>query len=700
LNKAKEEAQKAKEAGQEVKDPELEGENSILFTYDKLTKTRTFSGSFTVIAAQNNSNNVVATVEVEDNAGNRYSKAITLKIDVTKPKISVSYDNNDGDVTFADGTTGAFFKDARTATIVVTERNFDPSRFVLNVTNTDGVIPTLSGWTTNAAGGNGDGTTHTATITYAADGDYTFECSLIDQAGNHNEAVEFGNSLAPQKFTVDRTAPVITITYDNNNARNGNYYKDMRSATVTIEEHNFETSRIRVSMTATDDGTPVALPQVSNWANYGDRHVAVINFSSDALYSLDVDYADKAGNASADMEPHRFYVDKTMPVLKIEGIVDESANNASGNIGFVMTATDVNFDEFKPTVKATLRDGEGFVVKELKVGTTGDVKNGKTYTVKNLEADGIYRVECVLTDKAGNEYVQVLLTNKNGKEYAESRKAGDALVTFSVNRQGSTYELSDKTKALVEKYYVRNVTEDVVLIEVNADPLTDKKVTVNGRELTAGTDYVVTESGGKGKWYRYEYTLKKTLFEGEGEYVIVCSSKDKANNDAFNDVKGVNAKFVVDRTAPVVTISGLSDTGRYQTESQTVTIVPTDDGGALKSVTVSLVGRDGSVISDLLKLEGEALEKMLEQGNGMLNFQVPEGLYQNVKIKAEDMAGSDEEDPNTYDQTIVNVSVTPNGFLIFWANRPLRYGIIGGLAAFAALFIFLLVWKRKKEQKR
>ena len=74
--------------------------------------------------------------------------------------------------------------------------------------------------------------------------------------------------------------------------------------------------------------------------------------------------------------------------------------------------------------------------------------------------------------------------------------------------------------------------------------------------------------------------------------------------------------------------------------------------------------------------------------------------YQNVKIKAEDMAGSDEEDPNTYDQTIMNVSVTPNGFLIFWANRPLRYGIIGGLAAFAALFIFLLVRKRKKEQKR
>lgn len=679
-----------------AEDPE---KTSKLLTYEELLKTQGYRGGFTVSSKNNNSNDVRINVYAEDNAGNTYSRSETIKIDVSEPVIRVTYDNNDGDVTFADGMTDAYFNNVRTATINIAERNFEASRVTVNVINSDGVIPALSGWTTIPGPGNGDGTQHVATITYAADGDYQFEITCSDMATNKDKGTDYASSLAPQKFTIDRTVPVINVTYDNNSAQNGNYYKDMRTATVTIDEHNFETSRIRVMMTANNDGNAVPLPAVSNWTNNGDRHVALITFRDDAQYTLDVDYEDKARNASADMEMQRFYVDTVLPELKIEGIADESANSTSGNIGFLITATDVNFDSFEPVLKAVVREGNGFATKTLTVGSFENVKNGKTFRVENLEEDGIYRITCTLADKAGNEYDQVILTKKGGSEYVEGRKAGDALVTFSVNREGSAYELDESTKALTEKYYVRNVSNDVRVIEINADPLKSRKVTVNGRELTEGTDYEVTESGGSGKWYRYEYALKKSLFEGEGEYVVVCSSKDKADNDAFNDVKGVNAKFVVDRTPPVVAVTGLSDSGRYQTENQRVTIVPTDDGGALKSVTVSLVGRDGSVIKDLLKLEGEALETLLEQNGGMLNFEVPEGLYQNVKIVAKDMAGDDEEEANTYDQTIAGVSVTPSGFLIFWANRPLRYGVIGGIGALAALMVFLLVWKRKKGRR-
>lgn len=665
---------------------------------EQLLQAWSSANAFTVNSTLNNSNNVEIRVRATDNAGNISSKSEFIKIDVTKPSISVTYDNNDGDVIFGGEATGAFFRDVRTATIVITERNFDPSQVTVHVTNTDGVIPTLSGWSSSGAGGNGDGTTHTATITYAADGDYTFEVSCTDMAGNANEEVNYGNSLAPQKFTIDRTLPVITITYDNNDARNGNYYKAMRTATVTIDEHNFETSRIKIALTATNDGAAIALPAVSGWTSYGDRHVAVIAFKDDALYSFDVDYEDKAGNASADMEPHVFYVDTTVPVLKIENVTDESANSQPGNIGFVITATDVNFDEFEPVITATIRNGKDFVTKKLEVGAYADVKNGKTFTVTNLDEDGIYRIECHLVDKAGNAYDQVILTRKGGAEYAERRAEGDALITFSVNRNGSTFEVDEKTQAVLDRFYLRNVEDDVVFYEVNADPLKEFGVTLNGRVLEQGKDYRVEESGGNGKWYRYTYVIDKRLFEGEGEYVIVSSSRDKAENDAFSDVKGASIRFVVDRTPPVVTVTGLSDSGRYQTENQTVTIVPTDDGGALKSLTVSLVGNDGAVIRDLLKLEGEALLAALESGNGMLTFQVPEGLYQNIKIVAKDQAGEGEES-NTFDQTIRNVSVTSSGFLIFWANRPLRWGVIGGFGAFLFLLILLIVRKKKKEQR-
>lgn len=51
---------------------------------------------------------------------------------------------------------------------------------------------------------------------------------------------------------MDKTAPTITVSYDNNSARNGNYYKADRTATVTIIEHNFDVNRVNVSFSAGD----------------------------------------------------------------------------------------------------------------------------------------------------------------------------------------------------------------------------------------------------------------------------------------------------------------------------------------------------------------------------------------------------------------------------------------------------------------
>ena len=47
---------------------------------------------------------------------------------------------------------------------------------------------------------------------------------------------------------------------DSNSASNGNYYNNKRTATVTITEHNLDTSRIALSMTAQDAGKSVAAP--------------------------------------------------------------------------------------------------------------------------------------------------------------------------------------------------------------------------------------------------------------------------------------------------------------------------------------------------------------------------------------------------------------------------------------------------------
>ncbi len=666
------------------------------FDADNLIKA--WNGKINISANEFNSNNVIVEITAVDNAGNvrtTRTNAGDIKIDITAPKIEITYDNNDGDTSFDES---IYFGEDRIATIVVTERNFDPALFEAVIKNTDGYIPVIGKWTTVNAGGNGDNTTHTAQIIFDRDGDYTLSISCVDEALNQNTDVDSNTGLAPWAFTIDKTAPVVNVTYDNNNALNDNYYKAQRIATITVIEHNFETSRINISLKATDNGIESAIPVVSNWTSDGDVHTATIVYSADSLYVFDFDYTDKAGNQIADFEEQSFYVDKTNPVLSIEKIVDESANNNEGNIGFVITATDTNFDIFTPVLTAVVKKGNEFETKQLEIGKVTDIDNGKVFTVTNIEEDGIYRITCTVVDKAGNAYSQVTLEKADGSKYVEKRSEKDTLVTFSINREGSAFEIDDSTDSLINQYYVQNVKDDIVIVEVNADELKEHTVILNGKTLVQGTDYTVNEDGGSGNWKKYTYTVNKDLFGDEGEYKIVVSSKDKADNNAFSDVKNASVEFVVDRTAPVVTVSGIANNGRYQTESQLVTLIPTDDGGALKTLVVNMVDEDGVVINKVLRLTGKELTEELEKNGGKITFTLSEGLYQNVQIICADYAADGvDEVANVYNTTIENISVSSNVFMIFWANKPLRWGTIGGICA--ALIALVIVLIKKKKHK-
>lgn len=166
-----------------------------------------------------------------------------------------------------------------------------------------------------------------------------------------------------------------------------------RVATIVINEHNFEASRVNATITATDDGQTIAAPVISGWSSSGDTHTATVSYSADALYTFDIAYSDKAGNAMADVAEQSFYVDKTMPSVSITEIVDQSANNAD-TIGFVITATDTNFDVFTPELTAVVQTENGFTTTELNVASISEITNGQVYTVENLETNGIYSIKC------------------------------------------------------------------------------------------------------------------------------------------------------------------------------------------------------------------------------------------------------------------------------------------------------------------
>jgi len=645
-----------------------------VFDADKLVSS--WSGKITIDSEKFNSNNVVVEVIAVDNAGNERkttTKVGDIQIDITAPTIVVSYDNNSAD-------SETFFKDDRTATVVITERNFNAKDVVVTIKNTDGVVPTISDFTKSAGTGNGDDTTWTATIKYTADGDYEFDIAYTDLAENACAGETFAEgTVASNAFTIDHTIPVIQVTYDNNDALNGNYYKAYRTATVVITEHNFNAERVTITHTATDDGAETTKPTISGWKTDGDKHTATIYYGKDAKYTFDIAVNDKAGNASADYTEETFFVDTTMPTLEITGVADQSANN--GDVIPVVSYSDTNYDADKVTI--TL-NGANRKSVELD-GSYADIHNGRTFTFKNFAKeqaiDDIYTLTATLTDKAGNT------TEKT--------------ITFSVNRFGSTYALSEDAEKLNGTYVKEPV--DVVITETNADELSNIKVTLfkdgETKVLAEGTDYKIDVAGGNGQWYHYTYTIFAKNFDADGVYSLTVESDDKAGNEAKNDqdTKDKAINFGVDSTLPIINIENLESKTTYALDNMTVTM-SVKDNLKLTKVIVELDGAEYKTWS------AEELEEIIKNG-GNFSFDIAGDSTDahNLVVYAIDAAGNGEKISDTElpanAEEVEDFYVTTNLWVRYYTNKPLFFGSIAGVIVLAGLIVFLVVYKKKKNEK-
>ena len=620
---------------------------------------------FTVDAKKNNSNDVRILLTAEDNAGNVTSMEYSIKIDITKPIINIKYDNNAAD-------SGTFFRESRRAIVTVTERNLDTAAVQVSIKNTDGTIPTISKWSKTDGNGNMDNTQWEATIEYTAEGDYTFAIACTDQAGNPNEPVYYADgTVAPTAFTIDKTRPTISVTYDNNSALNGNYYNANRTATVVVTEHNFDASRVNITLRATDDGADIALPTVSGWISSGDRHTATIAYQRDGLYTFDIDVTDKAGNTSADFTEQTFYVDTTAPTLEITGVADRSANN--GDIIPVVSYSDTNYDDAQVNITLTGAMRKGVALD----GSYADQHNGKVFTFKNFakekEVDDIYTLAATLTDKAGNTTEKTIL--------------------FSANRFGSTYALSAATEQLNGSYV--QTPQDVVVTETNPDALQNIRITIFKNNQTIilqeGTDYRIEVRGGNGQWYEYIYTVLAKNFADDGVYRLTFYSEDAAGNIAENtlDTKKQEIGFGVDKTKPNMVVTNLESDTTYPLENLTVSL-SAGDNLLLQSVVVYL--DDYSKAYKTWTAE-EVAAIVADQGE--FTFDIPgdsTGAHQ-VKIVCTDAAGNEQT------EEITNFYVTTNLFVRYYNNKPLFFGSIAAVVVIAGVVIALAAGKKKKNDK-
>ena len=502
-------------------------------------------------------------------------------------------------------------------------------------------------------------------------------------------------------IVVDNITPTSKITYNApvQTANGISYYDGDINATIVVTEANFDAKDVVVTVTKDGENFPVNV----SWRDDSvDTHTGTFTLTKDGDYIVSVQYKDKSGNQMTSYKSNELTLDATKPTIKVSNIKANSANKDE-KYGFVITVNDTNLDasSLKPVLKAVVQKEEGvYVTVDIDLGNAKTVVNGQTYTytVEDLPDDGLYTLTCSVKDMSSNGMSQIVLDDSESYDQ----------VQFSINRNGSAFGYGNKfSEELVGQYYIYSVDEDVVIVEVNVDPIEEYKVTLNGKELVEGTDYTTIQTSKDGEWSKRTYTIKKALFESEGEYSIIVSSTDKADTTAFSDVKNLSLAFVVDQTKPVLTITGLEAGGRYQTDAQTVTLIPTDEGGRLNSLTVLVMDSNGNPLKDdagadisvRFEMAGEELLKHLEENDGKVTFTIPEGLNNQVKIICNDCAVNAEDLTNEYNELFERVTVSQNQFVIFYANTPLFVGTIAGVLAVAGLIVFLIKRKGNKKSK-
>lgn len=604
------------------------------------------------LTVSNNSNDIKVWVKLTDRAGNTSKKSIQFSIDKTAPKIQVTYDNNSYDRQFTKGK--KYYKAARTATVTVTERNFVAKEVVSSIQNAYGKAPKIGKWTKHYNRENPDETTYTTKLSYRADGDYTFDIACTDRAGN--KAANFKTD----KFVVDKTAPVIKVTYNNNAAQNGSYYNKARTATITITEKNFETSRIKMNGSARKSGKGITFPGAGRWSTKGDIHTATIHYSADGDYTFDIAYTDKAGNQANKYSTDKFTVDQTKPKLTISGVANESANK--GKVVPVVSWSDINLSgNASMTLTAYNRKGQ----VQYK-GTYSNVSNGKKFTFADFEhkkeIDDIYTLAASVKDKAGNVTKQT--------------------IRFSINRFGSVYTLAKDVKSIEGSYM--NKEKNIVITETNVDQLDMKKVRVKvvkdgtAKNLVPNQDFSIRKTGKDGTWSQYIYTIYAANFTDEGQYTITISSEDRAGNvnETTDESKGANLSFGVDKTAPVIVPVNIEDAITYAENGKKIVV----------DITDNLVLEKAEFY-----LNGEKVEAKVEKDG--YTFHIDQSNQkQNVKVVAFDAAG------NQTEKEVKDFYVTTNLLIRWYTNQVVFISTITGAAAlFLGLILFFFLKKKDRE---
>ncbi|MBQ7203384.1 MAG: hypothetical protein IJS03_05120 [Eubacterium sp.] len=649
-----------------------------------------------VITVKRDSNNIYLTTTMTDYSQNSTKlKSDTFSIDKTNPTVKVSYDNNSA-------SEGKYFKANRTATIKVTERNFDPSLF--NVMKNGKRVDVSWSPKTYSKSTNKEGTVYTAKLPFTTDGDYTLSVNGKDRVGRKAGVTYTG--VAPKAFTIDKTKPIVTVTYSSKaTPKNGNYYAASRTAKIVVKEHNWNPKDFEFTLKTNGRASKPTL----RWSNSGDTHTAT--YTCDSLtglnFKLDFTCKDKASNKAVfrstrrgnteDYPEEEFYVDRTAPTVRYEFNGNDTGNDTTSttndSLASSVSLSDTYYDYVNISVVGAVH---GVVEDQAKSSSTSyDIAS----IIENISTndqlkDDFYTIQVAAYDKAGN--------NTEITRY------------FAVNRNGSIFTLNSDATELVNDKFTNDKERltNLIIQERNVDPIKTGdsvlQLSMNGRVTTlTNKDYTVSYSGtrdGDG-YYKATYKLNPDIFKEDALYKIIVTTKDAAGNTSSNaDEKGKETgtkklpilAFTFDTTLPVIDTNLdeskagdkglLSSTYSIAANKFKVTFKLVDDGAGidLNSVSLNIGGKE-------VKLGDPDYEFEYDKKTGEYSF-ILRGTNENVIFNCVDKAG------NAANQLLFKkINVYSNPFARFFNNTPLFLGTLIGLVIIAIAIILIVSKRRKKD---
>lgn len=514
-------------------------------------------------------------------------------------------------------------------------------------------------------------------VQMTADGDYVVgTASIYDVIGGEGHS----SSADGEEFVVDTTAPKLNVSWNTEAAQNGKYYNAARTATITVEEHNFDPNLFKIEAPVSagngDEATPA---QIGGWTSNGDTHTATVTFPGQGVYTLSVSGEDLASNKSESYTSPEFVIDTIKPKIDIQNVVNRTAY--AGEVAPSAAVHDTN-----------LADGTTIEVSKISYPLSKDDPNPYAGAAINTSA----------TDKSVS-YLNPAKTKGNDGVYTLTVQAIDLAgnteseaVTWSVNRFGSTYVISDNTGKMLDQYLKSSKTTDVKVTEINPSGLDDNKTSVELTRDTKNTtlksgDNYTTDSDTSSGWSEYNYTVSKSNYDKDGAYRVLFHSEDAAGNSSENTMEGKNAKktgaaaeinFAVDDTAPIASFVDLASNGKYE-ESSHKAKVSFEDNLKLSKAQIKVNGKTVATFT-ADQLEKSPIREFTLDGSSS---------KQDVTVVAWDAAGNKSKELKA-----TGVLVTNDSFVLWMNNLPLMIGTIVAIVVVAG-GIYLVVAKKRKENE-